>query len=149
MYYDSKLMKQKTLRGKGTYPEKIIRRILTDEGIKYYLNVKSLPGKPDVLVKGTKKIIIINGCFWHRHACKQSLIPSKNQSSWLRRLQYNQMRDFFVLTQLVLLGYDFIILWECEIKNNSTQFLTSLLIDFLKSDEKYSFINTKRKEQHD
>ena len=134
------------IKGKGTYPEKIIRRILTNQGIKYFLNVKNLPGKPDLLVKGTKKIVIINGCFWHRHACKSSLIPNKNQSAWINRLQYNQMRDFFVLTQLVLLGYDFIILWECEIKNNTTEFLTALLNDYLSSKEKYAFINTKRKE---
>lgn len=139
----------KLINGKGTYPEKIIRRILTDNGIKYSLNVKSLPGKPDILLKGTKKIIIVNGCFWHRHACKFSIIPKKNESSWTKRLQYNQMRDFFVLTQLVLLGYDFIILWECEIRNSSENFLSNLLKDFITSPEKYSFINNKRKENNE
>ena len=58
-----------TIKGKGTVPEKIVRRILTDLGFSYYLNVKNLPGKPDILLRGRKKIIIINGCFWHRHAC--------------------------------------------------------------------------------
>jgi len=137
------------IAGKGTYPEKIIRRILTDQGVKYYLNVKKLPGKPDVLIKGIKKIVIINGCFWHRHACKSSLIPKKNQSAWIQRLQYNQMRDFYVLTQLVLMGYDFIILWECEIRKSSKDYLSKLLLDFINSKEKYTFINNKRKEHND
>ena len=48
-------MKSKIIRGKGTYPEKLVRRILTDQGIKYNLNVKNLPGKPDILIKGLKK----------------------------------------------------------------------------------------------
>ena len=142
-------MKDKIIKGKGTLPEKLVRRVLTDKGFTYKLNVRDLPGKPDVLIKGTKKIVIINGCFWHRHACKSSLIPKKNQSAWTKRLQYNQMRDFYVLTQLVLLGYDFIILWECEIRKSSKDYLSKLLLDFINSKEKYTFINNKRKEHND
>ena len=138
----------KTLN-KGTFPEKLIRRVLTDMGYKYKLNVKNLPGKPDILINGKKKIVIINGCFWHRHACVHSLIPKKNKSNWAQRLQYNQMRDFYVLTQLVLLGYDFIILWECEIIKSSKEHLSALLKDFINSNEKYTFLNNKRKEHND
>ena len=142
-------MKNKIIRGKGTLPEKLVRRVLIDKGFTYKLNVKDLPGKPDILIKGTKKIIMINGCFWHRHACNASLIPKKNREHWTQRLQYNQMRDFFVLTQLVLLEYDFIILWECEIRQQSSAKLNKLLCNFISSNKKYEFINSKREEYYD
>ena len=48
-------MKNKIIKGKGTLPEKLVRRALTDEGFTYKLNVRDLPGKPDVLIRGTKK----------------------------------------------------------------------------------------------
>tara|TARA_B110000003_G_scaffold239294_1_gene245318 strand:- start:94 stop:543 length:450 start_codon:yes stop_codon:yes gene_type:complete len=129
---------------KGTRPEKIVRRTLTNGGYSYYLNVKKLPGKPDIVIRGKKKIIMINGCFWHRHACPSSVIPKTNNSHWTKRLQYNQMRDFFVLTQLVTLGYDLMILWECEIENNSETHLSELLTDFINSEQKYEFINSNK-----
>ena len=80
---------------------------------------------------------------------KSYLIPKKESVTWTLRLQYNQMRDFYVLTQLVLLGYDFIILWECEIRKSSKDYLSKLLLDFINSKEKYTFINNKRKEHND
>tara|TARA_B100002051_G_scaffold192345_1_gene182354 strand:- start:3736 stop:4197 length:462 start_codon:yes stop_codon:yes gene_type:complete len=139
---------KKLIKGKGTYPEKVIRRLLTDRGFSYYLNVKSLPGKPDILIRGTKKIIIIHGCFWHSHACKASVIPKTNTIEWTKRLQNNQMRDFFVLIKLVLLGYDILILWECEIKDSTTDSITDLLVNFIYSEENYEFLNIKEKELH-
>lgn len=142
--------KQYKLSGfqKGTRPEKIVRRILTDLGYSYRLNKKTLPGKPDIVFEQYKKIIFVHGCFWHRHACKASVIPKKNTAAWIKRLQYNQMRDFFVLSQLVLLGYDLLILWECEVKELPRDSISRLLISFIHSEENYQFINIKEKEQY-
>ena len=55
------------IHGKGTKPELKVRQWLWRHGYRYRLNVKSVPGKPDIVMRRYRTAIFVNGCFWHGH----------------------------------------------------------------------------------
>ena len=55
------------IRSKATKPELLVRRWLWNHGYRYRLNVKSVPGKPDIVLRPYRTAIFVNGCFWHGH----------------------------------------------------------------------------------
>ena len=56
------------IRGKNSKPEMLVRRIVHGMGYRYRLHDKRLPGSPDLVFRGRKKVIFVHGCFWHRHS---------------------------------------------------------------------------------
>lgn len=107
------------IRGKDTKPEMVVRGLLRSLGYPgYRLHRSDLPGKPDVAYIGRQKAIVINGCFWHGHDCKKgSRRPKSNQDYWLTKISKNQKRDAVNQAALLNLGWDVLILWECELQN--------------------------------
>ena len=73
------------IRGKNTKPEILVRKFLFSQGFRYRLNVKTLPGKPDIVLPKYKTVIFINGCFWHGHNCKKGKLPSSNIDFWRKK----------------------------------------------------------------
>jgi len=57
------------IKGKNTRPELLIRRAIHRRGFRYRLHVRYLPGKPDMVFRAKKAVILIHGCFWHGHHC--------------------------------------------------------------------------------
>ncbi|MBO7629525.1 MAG: very short patch repair endonuclease [Bacteroidales bacterium] len=55
------------IRSRDTKPELKVRRWLWHHGYRYRLNVKSVPGKPDIVMRPYRTAIFVNGCFWHGH----------------------------------------------------------------------------------
>ena len=55
------------IHGKDTKPELLVRQWLWRHGYRYRLNVKSVPGKPDIVMRRYRTAIFVNGCFWHGH----------------------------------------------------------------------------------
>ena len=107
------------IRDKGMKPEMAVRRITHAMGYRYRLHRKDLPGKPDLVFPGRRKVIFVHGCFWHQHsdpACKIARRPQSNQDYWLPKLERNVTRDAEHKTQLAKLGWDVLVLWECEVK---------------------------------
>ncbi|WP_345993240.1 very short patch repair endonuclease [Sulfurimonas sp. HSL-1716] len=120
------------VKGKNTKPERVVRKILWDAGYRYRLNVKSLPGTPDIAIKKLKKVIFVNGCFWHGHKnCSKAKIPKTRIEYWQAKIARNIERDKQNIQNLEQLGYDVLVVWECEIKRKSIDMLTSKLIDFM------------------
>jgi len=116
------------IRGKNTSPEMAVRRLIRDLGFGYRLHDKTLPGKPDLVFKGRKKVIFIHGCFWHQHSgCKISHIPKSNHEYWAPKLQKTQLRDKEYLRELEASGWQVLTIWECEVKD-----ISSLSVKFLK-----------------
>ena len=110
------------IRSKDTNPELIVRKLIFNEGYRYRLHNKHLPGKPDLTFPSKKKVIFINGCFWHQHnvpSCKYFHIPKSNLKYWLPKLERTVKRDFKNQSELVKLGYSFLIIWECEVENKT------------------------------
>jgi DNA mismatch endonuclease (patch repair protein) len=112
----SALMKR--VRQKGTNLELLVRRALTRMNARYRLNVRELPGRPDIANKTRKKAIYVHGCFWHHHPeCHRGRIPFRNREFWREKLQKNVERDRRKTRDLDELGFDVLVLWECELDN--------------------------------
>jgi len=119
------------IRGKNTTPELMIRRWLWAKGYRYRLHSVDLPGKPDIVFPGRKKIILVNGCFWHRHSCKYFKWPRKNAEFWKVKIEGNVLRDKKNLKRLTELGWQVLIIWECETKEKNIDFLYQKIEEFL------------------
>ena len=107
------------IRAKGMKPEMRVRRLAHSMGYRYRLHRKDLPGKPDLVFPGRRKAIFVHGCFWHQHAdpaCKITRIPKSNRDYWLPKLERNAARDVEHVAKLNKLGWEVLILWECEVE---------------------------------
>lgn len=102
------------IQGKNTKPELLVRRGLHARGFRYSLHTKKLPGKPDLVMPKWKVAIFVHGCFWHRHQCALSKLPSTNTEFWYSKLETNSKRDGLVESQLRLAGWRVAIVWECS-----------------------------------
>ncbi len=101
-----------------TKPEIIIRKLLFSKGFRYRKNVKSLPGKPDIVLPKHKTIIFVHGCFWHQHeGCRKSYRPTSNVEFWNKKLDRNMERDATNTQLLKDAGWKVITVWECEIRD--------------------------------
>lgn len=106
------------VKSRDTTPEMTVRRMLHAEGYRYRLHIKSLPGCPDIVFPSRRRIILVNGCFWHGHECPRgSRVPKTNRQYWERKIARNRQRDAANLVELRALGWRVLTLWECEIKS--------------------------------
>lgn len=120
------------IHDKNTKPEIMVRRFLFSNGFRFRVNVKNLPGKPDILLPKYRTAIFINGCFWHGHQnCKYFVIPKTRTEWWTEKIQRTKERDKSVNHQLQLLGWNVIIVWECQLKPTIRDITLRALIDLL------------------
>lgn len=119
----------RAIRGKDTQPELTVRRLVHGLGYRFRLHRADLPGKPDLTFTSRSKVIFVHGCFWHSHGCKKGLIPKSNRSFWLPKLRKNKRRDVNNVEALGQLGWDALVIWQCELKDVSS--LRSRILRFL------------------
>ena len=101
----------------STKPETILRKFLWRQGFRYRVNVRRLPGSPDIVLSKYRTVIFVHGCFWHGHkGCKSASIPKSNTDFWTAKIARNQERDQEVWRQLEAKGWYVIIVWECQLK---------------------------------
>ena len=104
------------IRSKATKPEILVRKWLWAHGYRYRLNVKSVPGKPDIVMRKYRTAIFVNGCFWHGHeGCKQFVLPKTNTEFWRNKIEYNRARDQKNYDILINAGWQVIVLWQCKL----------------------------------
>ena len=107
-------------RAKNTGPELTLRHALWRLGFRYRVNDKHLPGSPDIVLPKYRTVIFVHGCFWHGHkGCKFYTVPKTNTDFWTAKIARNQERDQEVWRKLEAMGWNVIIVWECEMKNDS------------------------------
>ena len=105
------------VRGKDTKPEMTVRRLVHGMGYRYRLHDKHLPGSPDLVFRGRRKVIFVHGCFWHRHsdpACKLARMPKSRQNFWEPKLEGNRERDERNREALNREDWRQMVVWECE-----------------------------------
>lgn len=103
-------------------PEMLVRRTLHGLGYRFRLHGKGMPGRPDIVFSGRKKVIFIHGCFWHQHEkekCLDGRRPKSNTGYWDQKLERNVARDASNIVQLEGMGWSTLTLWECELKDHS------------------------------
>lgn len=106
------------VRGKNTKPEMLVRGLVHGLGYRYRLHGRSLPGHPDLVFRKRRKVIFVHGCFWHRHeGCPLCRMPKSRIEFWQRKLEGNKRRDETNQERLRAMGWDFLVVWECELKN--------------------------------
>ena len=121
------------IRDKNTKPEILVRKFLYSKRFRYRLHVKKLPGKPDIVLKKYNAIIFINGCFWHKHKdCKYFVIPKTRTEWWLKKINKNVENDLKHISMLKNLGWNVIIIWECELKPTKRDKTLKNLVTLLK-----------------
>lgn len=111
------------VRGKNTRPEMIVRRLAHALGYRYRLHKKELPGQPDLVFASRHKAIFVHGCFWHRHAdsaCRLARLPKSHQDFWVAKLEANAARDIKNQEKLREMGWDVLVIWECELKGRAS-----------------------------
>jgi len=109
------------VRAKNTQPELRVRRLLHGLGYRYRLHRRDLPGTPDIVFPGRRKVIFVHGCFWHGHSCPNGeRTPRSNQRYWDPKLARNRTRDAEAQCDLQRLGWSVLIVWECEIPDLET-----------------------------
>ena len=105
------------VKSKNTKPEDFLRKLLWHKGVRYRVNYKELPERPDIYIAKYNVAIFVNGCFWHMHEnCKYSSIPKNNHEFWKNKLEGNVERDKENYAQLESMGIKVIVVWGCEIK---------------------------------
>lgn len=108
------------VRSENTAPEKVIRRMLHLAGYRYRLHRRDLPGCPDLVFPSRRKVIFIHGCFWHGHNCRRGArVPKSHVEYWTEKVARNRARDERVQKELLALGWQTQIVWECELREPS------------------------------
>lgn len=122
------------IRGKDTKPEIIVRRYLFAHGFRFRLHDRSLPGRPDIVLKRYNTVIFINGCFWHMHkGCRFFQMPTSNTSYWLPKLIMNSEKDKLAIRLLKKSGAKVVVLWECQLKADKVEKTLQSLLTLLRS----------------
>ncbi len=104
------------IRSKGTRPEQAVRRELWRRGYRYRLNVRTLPGTPDIVLPKYRTAIFVNGCFWHGHrGCSKYTVPKSNVDFWKEKVARNRERDALNVQRLESIFWNVITVWECEL----------------------------------
>lgn len=107
------------IRSTNTTPEMKVRRYLFSRGLRYRLNVKNLPGKPDLVFPKYKTVVFVNGCFWHKHDCGKFHWPQSNEEYWRKKIFRNVERDRQNRLDLEAMGWKVITVWECELSRKN------------------------------
>ncbi|MCX4376907.1 MAG: DNA mismatch endonuclease Vsr [Lachnospiraceae bacterium] len=117
------------IHGKDTKPEEIVRKFLFSNGFRYRKNDKRYPGTPDIVLPRYKTVIFVNGCFWHGHeCCRYFVVPKSNTEFWVNKINRNKERDKQKTALLEGMGWNVIVLWECQLKKSTKDATLSELL---------------------
>jgi DNA mismatch endonuclease (patch repair protein) len=127
--------------GRDTTPEMVVRRLLHASGYRFRLYRRDLPGTPDIVFPSRRKVIFVNGCFWHAHGCRIGRPPKSRPEFWLPKLQRNRSKDVRNRRALRALGWGVLTVWQCQ--TSSRNRLEARLFAFLGPPGRISIDNSK------
>lgn len=105
-----------SVRQANTKPEVAVRKLIHKLGFRFRLHRRDLPGSPDIVLPRHRKVIFVHGCFWHRHGCRRTTTPATNFEFWQAKFEANEKRDRTACRRLKALGWEVLIVWECQTK---------------------------------
>jgi len=95
----------------------VVRHLVHSLGYRYRLHGRQLPGTPDLVFPSRKKVIFVHGCYWHLHRCGKYRLPKTRRSFWMPKLEENRRRDIRNKSALTRMGWGYLVIWECEVKD--------------------------------
>lgn len=113
---DSRSALMSRIGSKNTVPETAVRRLLHGLGYRFRLHRGDLPGTPDIVFPGRRKVVFVNGCFWHAHGCRIGRPPKSRLEFWLPKLERNRKKDARDKRALRTLGWKVLTVWQCQTK---------------------------------
>ena len=120
------------VRAKDTKPEMGVRRLVHGLGYRYRLHIADLPGHPDLVFPTKRKVIFVHGCFWHRHKCKMGdRTPKSRVRFWREKLEANRRRDVSHRHKLRKMGWEILVVWECQTGRSKLDRLAGRIRAFL------------------
>lgn len=115
------------IKGKDTKPEIWLRSLLHSAGFRFRLHRKDLPGRPDIVLPGSKVAVFVHGCYWHRHeGCRYTTTPSSNKQFWEQKFSRTIERDAENIVALQDAGWKVVVAWECQLRSNATEVLSAI-----------------------
>lgn len=106
------------IKSRDTKPELIVRSMLHRMGYRFRVHVRTLPGKPDIVLPKYRTVIFVHGCFWHRHKrCKYAYMPKTRQEFWRTKFAANQRHDANATIRLRHLRWRVLVIWECQLRS--------------------------------
>lgn len=124
------------VRSNDVTAEALVPKVIHSLGYRYRLHVRSLPGTPDLVFARLRKIINVNGCFWHMHGCPRCRVPSSRRAYWMAKMRRNAARDKRTRRELRRRGWQVMVLWECQINGWREDRLRAKIVAFLDKDAK-------------
>ena len=116
------------IKGKDTSIEIKVRKYLFSQGFRYRKNVKTLPGKPDIVLPKYHAVVFVHGCFWHRHpGCIKAYMPKTRVEFWQKKFESNIQTDVLHQKEPIDAGWRVFIVWECEVKKNLEKTMSGLI----------------------
>lgn len=125
------------IRSRNTRPEMLIRRGLHALGFRFRLHDRTLPGKPDLVLRKHRAVIMVNGCFWHAHNCSLFKLPGTRRDWWKQKFARTRQRDQEVLSGLEECGFRVLRIWECSFRGPNSQTVEDVVrfaADWIESD---------------
>lgn len=122
----------RAIKSRDSKIELAVRGMLHKAGFRFRLHRKNLPGNPDLVFPGRKKVVFVHGCFWHQHPdpnCRISHRPLSNTNYWHPKLERTLKRDAKNLITLRGQGWQTLVIWECQMRDKEA--LLRTLINFL------------------
>lgn len=132
------------IRGRDTKPEMLVRRGLHARGLRYRLQDRSLPGRPDLVFPRHRAVVFVHGCFWHGHHCPMFRLPATRREFWQAKINGNQVRDAKSLQNLLVSGWRVLTVWECCLKSPGRPPLDAVIdkcVDFIVGTERTAEIS--------
>ena len=105
------------IKARNTGPELLIRKRLHALGFRYRIHAKNISGRPDIALAAYRAAVFVNGCFWHGHeGCRRAAPPKTRREYWTAKIERNRRRDQAQQVSLRKLGWDVLVVWECELR---------------------------------
>lgn len=126
------------IRGRDTKPEMLVRKGLHALGLRFRLQDRSLPGRPDLIFPKYRTVILVHGCFWHGHDCPMFRLPATRPDFWRTKINANQTRDQRTHAELLALGWRILTIWECALKGTArwqVDMLFDTCVNFIRGTE--------------
>ncbi|MYF90266.1 MAG: DNA mismatch endonuclease Vsr [Boseongicola sp. SB0676_bin_33] len=135
-----------SIRGRNTKPELALRQALHRRGFRFRLHAKDVPGSPDLLLRKFNAVVIVHGCFWHRHeGCRHATVPATRTEYWTSKFERNVARDNEVRSRLIEAGWRVATVWECALRKvEHVDVATQMLAGWLPADGREIVIEERR-----